>query len=171
MSRSAWRHIAYGLVLASALGAAPRLVRTPKLTGLRSDPAQQTARLQGFTALIGRMYVSPENWRDDLEPDVVYLQTPQPDQFAAAGGEIACWTLRQAEADQPRAKTPDVRGLDLAAAVERLQAADLTALAGAGAAGRAIDQYPPAGRTAYAGTAVYLRLAPPADAAAEPPAE
>lgn len=136
----------------------------PKLTGERVSTARQLAELAGCELVVGEFFIAPSNWRDDLLPDVVYLQSPQPLTPVKANTVLACWTFRKAAAEQQIVAMPDLRKLSREEARERLAELKLPLLLplkaseapDAPAAGPVKDQYPRPGQKILEGTAVYL---------------
>jgi beta-lactam-binding protein with PASTA domain len=141
----------------------------PKFVGQSLDSAKQLARLANAELLVGVYFIADENWRDDLRPDVVYLQTPQPG-TSIAGSRAAVWLFRKAKPDRPKQVMPDVVGKTYEDALRELEAAQLPLLEKNEVANDAIvrHQYPRAGRTVFQGTSVLLNMnaSPP-----EPPRE
>jgi beta-lactam-binding protein with PASTA domain len=151
---------------ANGLSQEHRLV--PTLTGERVSTARQLAELAGCELVVGEFLLAPGNWRDDLLPGVIYLQSPQPVTSVKPGAVLAGWTFRRASADQPVVTMPDLRKLSWAEAKERLSELKLplmlqatqAAEADAPAATAEItvkDQYPRPDQKVLEGTAVYLQ--------------
>jgi hypothetical protein len=136
----------------------------PKLTGERASAARQLAGLAGCELMLGEFFIAPNNWRDDLLPDVVYLQSPQPLTPVKPGTILACWTFRKAAADQRIVTMPDLRKLSWEEAQERLGELKLPLLLPSSAAepsvpaatGTVKDQYPRPAQKILEGTAVLL---------------
>lgn len=151
--------------IAAARGSDPP--RVPTLTGERAATARQLAGLAGCELVVGEFFIAPANWRDDLLPDVVYMQSPQPLTPVKPGAVLAGWTFRKAAADQRVVTVPDLRKLSWEEARERLAELKLPLLrppsgpnspeaADAPVAGTVQDQYPQPAQKILEGTAVYL---------------
>ncbi len=140
----------------------------PKLVGERVQIAEQLARLTDVRPRVGTFYVAPQNWRDDVKPHVVYLQTPQPGTAVPRGSLVAAWVFVRAAADAETIEVPDFRGLPWDQALQNARDSGLKLLtepdAGESAERRVIDQYPAAASRVYRGTSLLLtgdRLTPP----------
>ena len=155
------------LSLFGAEGWSAEPLAAPRLTGERVSTARQLAELAGCELVVGEFLLAPGNWRDDLLPGVVYLQSPQPLTSVKPGSVLAGWTFRQATADQAIVTMPDLRKLSWSEAKVRLQDLKLPLMASPSAATMAEatapadelivkDQYPRPGQKVLEGTAVYL---------------
>ena len=140
----------------------------PKLQGRRLVVARQIARLARLRFAEGVFYIAPHNWRDDVRPGLVYMQSPQPRGLIREGGTIACWTFLKASEDQEVVKMPDLRRKTQTEAAQRLDDLGLEAMTASPARpdadhavddrSRVLEHYPEAGQPVYVGTSVYLRL-------------
>jgi beta-lactam-binding protein with PASTA domain len=150
-------------------GQAAEPFAAPKLTGERVSTARQLTELAGCELVVGEFLLAPGNWREDLLPGVIYLQSPQPLTSVKPGSVLAGWTFRQATADQPVVTMPDLRKLSWSEAKDRLselklplmmrakQAAEADAPAAAAEA-TVTNQYPRPDQKVFEGTAVYLQM-------------
>lgn len=132
----------------------------PALAGKRVQLAEQLLRLADFRPATGVFYISPQNWRDDVRVETVYLQSPPPRAPAPVGARVALWTFEQAPADCPTVTMPDLRGKSLAQATAVLKELGLPLLEFAdeqrAAEEMVVDQYPRVEQVVYRGTHVYL---------------
>lgn len=163
--------LTFALMMACCCGrraAAEDARPAPKLTGERVSTARQLAELAGCELVVGEFLLAPGNWRDDLLPGVIYLQSPQPLTSVKPGSVLAGWTFRRATADQPVVTMPDLRKLSWAEAKERLSELKLPLMLRATQAAEADapaataevtvkDQYPRPDQKVLEGTAVYLQ--------------
>lgn len=142
-----------------------RTARVPDLRGKRTNLARQLARLSEVKFASGVFYIAPENWRDELRPERVYLQTPQASTLIPTGAPVVCWTFDKAAPNTPIVNVPNLDGQTLAAAQQAVNDCGLTLInehsdsaSTAPASLRVLEQYPRAGQPVFAGTSVYLRL-------------
>ncbi|HEY1066862.1 MAG TPA: hypothetical protein VGE52_12155 [Pirellulales bacterium] len=155
----------------------------PDYGGKSLSEARQAAKLADLSLASGVYYIAPQNWRDEIRPGRVGMQTPQPRTPLTPGSVVAVWTFAVASSSQAEVKTPDLDGLSAKAALEKLQAVGLTAMrpgessppaasspaavesdSAAGAAVESewivVEQYPRAGQAVYEGTGVHFILGP-----------
>jgi hypothetical protein len=142
------------------------LRRVPELTGRPISIARQLLRLADLELMEGVYFVADHSWRDDIQPEVAYLQSPPASTPIWAGQTVACWTFAKAEPSRRVVQVPDLRERTATAAAEELNAAELLVLPDAlvetNAVGRTDlvrDQYPKAGQVVMVGTSVLLRYA------------
>lgn len=136
----------------------------PTLKGERVSVARQIARIADFELATGVFYISPENWRDDLQGDVIYLQSPAPETRVADQSVMACWVFRQAKADQKIVPMPDLTKSTVKEALSKIQELELELVKRSDSkqpnaehdAALVVEQYPRAGQKVYVGTSVYL---------------
>lgn len=138
-----------------------RLRPVPNLKGKRVTVAKQLLRLREFQAAIGVFYIAPNNWRDDIKPDIVCMQTPQPNSLVPEDITVASWVFVRALDDQELIRTPNIRGLDIDIARKKLADVGLSSVDAIPMSGRSSglivkDQYPRAGQPVYEGTSVFL---------------
>jgi beta-lactam-binding protein with PASTA domain len=128
----------------------------------------QMLRLAELRAVHGVFYIAPHNWRDDMNSQTIFMQTPQPNIPLPQGSVVACWAAEQAPAGQAVVKMPDLRGRTRQDAVEALRPMKLPVMEDTGdrrqeAPGKAaevcvVDQYPRPGQSIYVGTSVFLQV-------------
>jgi hypothetical protein len=141
-----------------------RLTQVPSLKGQRLSLALQMLRVSDLQGASGVFYIAPQNWRDDIEPGMVYMQTPQPGTPVPEGTVVAYWTFERAGKDQAVLSMPNLQGAPAEEAKMKLGKLGLPLTKGtigppAGdKAGVVDDQYPRAGQAIYKETAVFLRL-------------
>lgn len=154
---------------AAAAGDEPRTeaAMVPSVKGQTVAVADQLLHLTRLHAAHGTLFIAPKNWRDDILPGRVYMQSPQPGMLVPSGDTVACWTFAKATEDQPLIDMPDLRGLSPAEAQRKLTDAGLVPMppaaqgtddAGAEGSAKVADHYPRAGQRVYQGTSVYLLL-------------
>lgn len=133
----------------------------PKCVGYSLDHAKQLVRLAEAELLVGIYFIADRDWRDDLRPETVYLQTPQPG-ASIDHSRVAVWLFRQAKPNHPTQVMPDVIGKTVADAKRELALARLLVMEIEEKSDEAIvrDQYPKAGRTVFQGTSVLLGIEP-----------
>ena len=151
---------AVALGLAACLWTAPPESEVPKLSGERTATAKQLVLLRDLEVQVGVYYLAPQNWRHDIQRDVIYLQSPQPGTKVARATAIAVWTFELAPASQRPTEVPDVRGKPLQEAVRILEQAGLAPMNAAATdkATLVADQFPRPGSLAYPGTSAYLTV-------------
>jgi beta-lactam-binding protein with PASTA domain len=142
-------------------------VPAPRLVGEQVATARQLATLAGCQFAVGEFYIASKNWRDDILPEVIYMQTPQPGIPVLPGSLIACWTFRRASADQAVVTMPDLRRMSVKDALEKLTDLKLSAMplySGSTTKGDVLvlDQYPRPGQNVLERTSVHL-VAPAAE--------
>jgi len=138
------------------VGAEGRAV--PKLVGERTEIASQLAVLADLKTQSGIYYIAPQNWRNDIKPAVVYLQTPQPGTQVPAGSTVGVWTFVRAAEDGRILDVPDLRGKPVEEATRALTDLELKpfGLPESTMGLQVVDQYPTPGAKVYAGTSVLL---------------
>ena len=154
------------LLITAVLAADPggAVVAAPPLHGKSAMRARQLATLQGLQPAEGVIFISPENWRVDISPDTIYLQSPRQGAPIRSGDEIAMWRFERAAKEQPLLKTPDLVGKTWTEASEAIKQSGLRLMNAAADRSRdetITDQYPRAGATAYTGTSVFLKTSSP----------
>ncbi|MFO0868703.1 MAG: PASTA domain-containing protein [Pirellulales bacterium] len=137
---------------------------TPRITGQRTALARQLARLTDLEYCQGTFLLGPGQWRPSIRPDIVYLQTPAPRLPLERGQLVAAWTFELALPGQSPIATPDVVGMPVEEAEQRLSTAGLQIMNPRPAAGsttrprgRVQEQYPRAGQSVFPRTSVFLR--------------
>jgi beta-lactam-binding protein with PASTA domain len=129
----------------------------PSLKNRKAEEAVQVARLAGFDLKVGKFYIAPQHWRDDIRPGAVLMQSPQPGSALLPGSLMAGWVFEKSGADRPIIQTPDVRRLSLSAASKVLAEAKLPLLNDTSIDDQiVVDQYPRPGQTVYEGTSVFV---------------
>ena len=132
----------------------------PNLAGERVDIARQLATLADLKSVVGAYQIAAHNWRDDLRPGVVYLQSAQPGDPLPRKSHIALWTFVRAAEGAPIVTMPDLRGLTASAAAERVKDLGLATMAGIADGlqdgATVADQFPSAGDSLIVGTSVHL---------------
>jgi beta-lactam-binding protein with PASTA domain len=147
----------------------PAVRRVPRLVGLLAADARQRIRLAEFRESEGVFYIAPQNWRDEIDPAAVSMQTPRPGTAVPPGTSVGVWRFVRAAPGQKTLKTPALRGKRWSEA--------RTLIAGAGlrpAEGPAIrdlrdddlvaDQYPRPDQPVYERTSVLVSRIPEEDA-------
>lgn len=151
------------VLLAALIAEPPRSVATPDLAGESLQRAAQLLTLRGLEPAEGVYFISPDNWRADIEPRTVYLQFPRAGAAVADGGSVAVWRFERATPQQAKLKVPDLVGKTWQAALSELDATELPLMNQRSAANETdivTDQYPKAGSKVYAGTSMFLKTAP-----------
>ncbi len=151
------------VLLAALVAEPPRSAETPELAGESLPRAAQLLTLRGLHMAEGVYFISPENWRADIEPRTVYLQFPRARAAVADGGTVAVWRFEQATPQQAKREVPDLVGKTWQAAVSELDASEWPLMNPRSAANEndiVTDQYPKAGSKVYAGTSILLKTAP-----------
>jgi len=130
----------------------------PKLTGERVEIAKQLATIAGLEAEAGVYLIAPHNWRNDIRPGVVYMQSPQPGTEVLPDSMVALWSFSQASAHTRLVELPDLRSRMVANAKRELQELELKTfgLSEERNAETVFEQYPLAGTSVYVGTSVFL---------------
>jgi beta-lactam-binding protein with PASTA domain len=122
--------------------------------------SSQLLTLAGLEGSTGVFYIAPQNWRSDIRADVVYLQSPQPGTRIPRGTFVATWKFARAEEGTPIIDVPDLRGLAVAEASKRAEAAGLRAmhkpLPSTSAGAVVVDHFPAAGANAIAGSSIFF---------------
>jgi len=135
------------------------LVSTPSLQGVELPRARQLARIRGVQLTEGVYLISPDNWRADIKPNAVYLQYPRTGSEVAIGDELAVWRFEEADKDAELVNVPDFTGKTWK---EVIQSVDESQLKIMNEKKRieddalVTDQFPRAGKKAYAGTSIYF---------------
>lgn len=135
----------------------------PSVTGKRITVAEQILRLAELKCARGVFFIAPRNWRAEIRPEVVYMQTPQPKGIAKHSTTVACWTFAKAAKDQRLLEMPDLRQMPVAAAMTIIKQhklrlmTDLPKTSG-DEEWQIRDQYPTAGQTVYETTSIHLVL-------------
>lgn len=135
-------------------------VATPALGGEPMQRARQLAELRGLHLAEGVYFISPENWRSDIRPQTVYLQSPREGVAIAEGAEVAAWRFERARSQQRILQTPDFVGDTWEAALSAVGSSELHLMnAESSAEQRDIitDQYPKAGTDVYSGTSIFFK--------------
>ena len=143
----------------------PKRRVVPDVRGRSLAVARQLLRLSDLQDAHGVFYIAAHNWRDDILPGVVYLQTPASKSVVRDGDAVACWTFEKASSEQRTVCTPDLIGKSLLEAVQALTDAGLKTANpdarptsdGANAL-HVRDQYPAPGQTVFEGVSVFLQL-------------
>lgn len=152
--------IAY-LVFLAALAADPGpSVATPSLDGEPMQRASQLVELRGLHLAEGVYFISPDNWRADIEPQAVYLQFPREGVAIAEGAEVAAWRFERAGGQQRILQTPHFVGKTWKAALRAVGPSELQLMNAETAAEMndvITDQYPRAGTKVYAGTSIFFK--------------
>ncbi len=139
----------------------------PSVTGQRAETAVQVMKLAGYEPAVGVFYITPQNWRDDIRPGVVYLQAPKAGVPYLSGASVGLWTFRKGKADQTAVSVPSVVGLEYDAAEKCLQEAGLKSMlefrqsevVRSGLARALVkEQYPSPEQMVLAGNSIYLLL-------------
>lgn len=130
----------------------------PRLIGQRLNAAEQIARLKEFQLITGIFYIAPRHWRDDIQPEVTYLQSPQPSLTFPHSREVATWKFVKADKDQKITKAPDLTSLKASEVAQLLANHNLIWMKPSASVpgATAIDQYPMPGQPIYEGTGVYV---------------
>lgn len=132
----------------------------PRLAGERVGVARQLAALAELKPVVGVYQIAAQNWRDDLRPGVVYLQSAQPGEPLPRNSRIALWTFVRAAEGARIVTMPDLHGQTAAAAARRLKELGLPTMIGDGDPApddsTVADQFPVAGDSLIVGTSVYL---------------
>lgn len=134
-------------------------VAMPNLRSVSVDRAQQMVELRGLRLAAGVYFLSPNNWRSDIEPETTYLQYPQPEAATPKGAEAAIWTFRKAVEGQELMETPDFVGQTWGEVKKELEDSPLELMndtAFCEDAAVVTDQYPRAGSKTYAGTSIFF---------------
>lgn len=138
--------------------------RVPKLLGERTGVASQLAVLADLKYCEGVYLIAPQNWREDIKPAVIYMQSPQPGTAVLPGSTVAAWKFIRAEKDAKIIEVPDVRGQEFADALKALKALGLKSMSPHKADDEMkqtiIDQYPEPGTQVYVGTSMFLTHQP-----------
>lgn len=156
----------------------PHLI--PRAKGRRALLAKQLVELSDLRYSQGVFYIAPKNWRAEIRPDVIYLQTPQPGSKLATGGTVACWTFAKATESQSVIQMPNLRGKSVAEAKRQIEELRLRLVKSRplGTATKSDsdtendtqrdsspqtvhDHYPRPGQNIYEGTSVFLLLQAP----------
>jgi beta-lactam-binding protein with PASTA domain len=148
-------------VAADNRAVAIELRTVPRIKGSHPVEAVQRARLAELALAPGVFYIAPQNWRDDILPRTIYIQTPQPGALARVGGTVAGWTFSKASTKQSIVTMPDLRDSVWRDALQRLAELKLPLLDKENPADpesdtTVRDQYPEPGQPVYEGTSVYL---------------
>lgn len=130
----------------------------PRLIGQPLNAAKQIARLKEFQLITGIFYIAPRHWRDDIQPEVTYLQSPQPSLTFPHSREVATWKFVKADKDQKITKAPDLTSLNASEITELLTNHNLNWMKPSTSVSEAvaIDQYPKPGQPIYEGTGIYV---------------
>ena len=141
----------------------------PEVRGKERVLALQVLRLADLRGAWGTMYIAPQNWRADLKPRFVGLQTPQPETFVPPDTVVALWTFARAGANQKIVTMPALAGKSRVEATVLLRDSGLKLIQQVEAdtfpdersgAATVIDHYPRAGQKVYEGTSVFLQFQP-----------
>ena len=137
--------------------------RVPDLKGLRPTIAKQIARLGKLNFRQGVFYIAPHNWRNDIRPSVIYMQSPQQKLPLRQNGLVVGWTFVKAKSSQRIISTPDLSGLKIAEANEKLGGNESILLVDCESdavkeTGSIREQYPRAGQKVYEGTTIFVRV-------------
>ena len=81
----------------------------PDVRGKTVRLAEQLLRVRDLKPLAGVFYIAAHNWRDDVRPGVVAMQTPQPGTRVPSASTVAVWTFAKAPEEHPVLKMPDLR--------------------------------------------------------------
>lgn len=142
----------------------------PSVVGKRPEIARQILRMADFDSAFGVFYIAPQNWRDDIRPNVIYMQSPQPKTATAEDSTVAGWVFARAKENQDIVQMPDLRAsaaADALAALHesglkqvRIQTGDASGRQRSEPNGHATvsGQYPQPGQSVYIGTSVFLVL-------------
>jgi len=134
----------------------------PDLKGKPLDTVRQMIRLQDVSFCEGIFYIAGKHWRDDIRPNVVYMQTPRPGTVIPSQATIACWTFRKATPEMEAVRMPDLRNLAPSEVAEKLTRYRMPIMRGsktsATTEGVVVDQYPRPNQPTYMGASVFLIL-------------
>ena len=141
------------------------LRKAPALQGQPLKQAKQLLRVMEFGHATGVFYLSSKNWRTDLKPDAVGMQSPQPQAEIPHGSVVALWTFAKAGDAQKMLAMPDCRGKTLAEAEAVLKEANLGLMifeddrrpSAKKETLIVTDQFPPPEQMVYEKTSVLLR--------------
>ncbi len=135
----------------------------PDVVGQRPEVARQMLRLAGFEAACGVFYVSPSQWRDEIRPGLVAMQSPKPGMPLREDGLVTCWSLARAGREQKVVSMPDLCGQTVRTATDRLRDIGLfLPVPGRGAVDGDPNevviraQYPSANAAIYSGTYIAI---------------
>lgn len=164
LSRTAPVAMIAGLVIACAPLNADDVTTMPRVTGLTLDEATQMANVAGVRPVVGQFRIASANWRDDIEADVIYIQSIRAGSVVRPNAYVGLWKFVPADEGAQVVETPDLAGLSLAQAQALLEEQGLGVIS---AARESIDdldqatidgQYPRAGQHVLQGTDVYLQF-------------
>lgn len=146
-------------LLLAGQDAPPRAHEVPAIQGKSVSVARQLARLADLHFVLGTFYISPDLWRDDIQPGVVGMQAPQPRFLAPAGSPLAAWIFVKANTEQKLIEMPDLRGLPWDKAATRVKESGLVLMQGLEATNQeqVQDQFPRAGQKVFEQTSVFLQ--------------
>ncbi len=143
--------------------------QTPNYIGRTLQESQQVATLAGVSLKVGTFYISADSWREDLRPNIVYLQSPQSGE-SAGDFDTVVWLFRKADADRAVVTMPNLIGMTQKNAEARLKSLRLPLVTNPSPASTegeksemssqdmvVRDQYPRPDQKIYEGTSVTLR--------------
>lgn len=141
----------------------------PSVVGKRPEIARQILRMAELDSVCGVFYIAPQNWRPDIKPNVIYMQSPQAKAVLGEGKTVACWSFVRASEHQDVVEMPDLRGKTVDEAATTIVEVGLRLIANrsirprntagdADAHVMVIDQYPRPRQSVLKGTSVFLRL-------------
>lgn len=137
----------------------------PRLVGRSVSVAAQLVRLSDSQLCVGRFYVAADKWRHGLREDLIAMQSPLPGTELGPRRTVVVWTFRKASPDQDLVEMPDLRGLPIQHARDRLTELALSGMDDVSpgeAAADVEDQYPRPGQKVFVGSTAYLQAAPSA---------
>lgn len=150
-------------VMTAHLRADTTLAKVPNCQGQPIVVAKQLARLAGLTTVTGVYYLAPKDWRETLKPDVVYFQSLPPKSATPTGSPLGLWTFKKAKKDRLFVTMPNLKGKTIQTVKKllvenRLELMIPDKTEESVQQFKIVDQYPPAGRSIYTGTSVFVRL-------------
>ncbi len=135
-------------------------VKAPALRGQPVTRARQLANLRGLKLAEGVYFISPVNWRADIDTQNVYLQSPRQNVIVKEGSEIAAWRFKKAEDKQPVIRMPDYTGQTWQSVTKAIGQSQLKLMNDREStpdAAIVTGQFPRPGATVYAGNSVFLQ--------------
>jgi len=135
-------------------------VEMPSLDGEPMQRARQLVELRSLDLAEGVYYISAENWRADIKPQTIYLQSPRSGTVIAQGAEVAAWRFERASGEQLILQTPDFVGETWEATLRAIGSSELHLMNAATTADMndvITDQYPKPGTKVYSGTSIFFK--------------
>ncbi len=147
---------------------APSVVVVPELRGTSLRIAEQKANLRWCHVVAGVFFVNPKNWRSDMRPGHIYMQTPKAGIRTVPDQRIAVWQFRMAKDEQEIVRVPNLVGKNVDEGFRTLQDLGLDASflktyslppgSIASDSRDVIDQYPRPRQAVYRGTTILLNV-------------